>query len=145
VIARWRTNKTHLGCPSLASEATVCSALVNLGALEVWRTTAPSRWTGCRYIFFQVAFSVCFCMVKRLRPEVRIRSSPPYPCSGGAPSAGRGHVESCAQRISWDPIGFRVLLWFQVVLFNLGLLWFAVLWELNMMSLCLSTTKGILQ
>jgi hypothetical protein len=45
---------------------------------------------------------------RRLHFEVRIRSSPPYPCSDGASHAGGGRVELCARRISRDPIGFRV-------------------------------------
>ena len=45
---------------------------------------------------------------RRLHLDVRIRSSPLYPRSGGASSIGRGRVESCARRISRDLIGFRV-------------------------------------
>jgi hypothetical protein len=51
---------------------------------------------------------ILFGMVRRRRhPEVVTRFSQSYPCSGGAPSAVRGRVESCGRRISWDPIGFR--------------------------------------
>jgi hypothetical protein len=80
-----------------------------LGALEAWRTTASRRWEDfCSS--FRLFFGVFFIkMVKRrLHFEVRIRSSPPYPRSGGASCAGGGRVESCARRISWDPVGFRV-------------------------------------
>jgi hypothetical protein len=45
---------------------------------------------------------------RRLYPKIKIRSSPPYPRSGGASSVVRACVESCARRISWDPIGFHV-------------------------------------
>jgi hypothetical protein len=38
---------------------------------------------------------------RRLHPEVRIRSFPPYPRSGGASSADVGRVELGARRISW--------------------------------------------
>ena len=58
---------------------------------------------------FSLLFSLFFGMVRwRLHPEVRIRSSPPYPRSGGACSADGGRVELCARRISWDSVGFRV-------------------------------------
>jgi hypothetical protein len=42
--------------------------------------------------------------------------------SGGASSVSRGRVESCARRISWDSVGFRVY-WccFMLVSFNLRL------------------------
>jgi hypothetical protein len=62
-------------------------------------------------------------MVKRrLHLEVRIRSSPLYPGSGGASRADGGRVESCAQRISRDPIGFRIhLCGFRSVSFDLRL------------------------
>jgi hypothetical protein len=44
-----------------------------------------------------------------------------YPHSGGASSAGGGHVESCARQISWDPIGFCVRLCrFMLVSFDHG-------------------------
>jgi hypothetical protein len=48
-------------------------------------------------------------MVRRkLHLEVRIRSSPPFPCSSGASNAGGGCVELCARRISWNLIISRV-------------------------------------
>jgi hypothetical protein len=62
-------------------------------------------------------------MVRRwLHLDVRIRSSPSYLRSGGASSISRGCVESCAQRISRDPIDFRVC-WcgFRSVSFDLRL------------------------
>jgi hypothetical protein len=68
---------------------------------------------------------------RRLHLEVRIRSSPPYPCSGGASHAGGGRVELCARRISRDPIGFRVR-WcgFRSVSFNLRLSSLAIVADL---------------
>jgi hypothetical protein len=45
---------------------------------------------------------------RRLHPEVRIRSSPPYPRSGGVSSVLAEGVESCAWQISRDPVGFHV-------------------------------------
>jgi hypothetical protein len=45
---------------------------------------------------------------QRLHPEVIIRSSSPYPHSSGVYSIGGGYMESCARRISSDPVGFRV-------------------------------------
>jgi hypothetical protein len=66
-------------------------------------------------------FCVFFGMVIRWRhPKVRIRSSPPYSCSGGASSSGRGRMESCVRRISWDLVGFRdCLCGFRSVSFDL--------------------------
>jgi hypothetical protein len=59
---------------------------------------------------FRLFFGVFFVkMVKRrLHLEVRIRSSPPYPRSGGASRAEGGRVELCARWISRNPVGFRV-------------------------------------
>jgi hypothetical protein len=52
-------------------------------------------------------FRVFFWVVRRRQyPEVRIRSSLAYPCFGGAPSASRGHVESCVWLIFSDLFGF---------------------------------------
>jgi hypothetical protein len=46
-------------------------------------------------------------MVRRRRhPKIRIRSSPPYPRSGGAPSASGGRVETCVRQIFLDLFGF---------------------------------------
>jgi hypothetical protein len=80
-----------------------------LRALEVWRTTASHWWKGFRSLF-SLFFGVFFIkMVKRrLHLEVRIRSFPSYPRSGGASRTGEGRVESCAQRISRDPVGFCI-------------------------------------
>jgi hypothetical protein len=86
---------------SYSSPATllVRSASSSLGALEVWRTTAP-RWRGV-FVFFSLFCSVLFEMVKRwLHPEVRIRFSSSYPRSGCASSAGGGRVESCVESSS---------------------------------------------
>jgi hypothetical protein len=47
---------------------------------------------------------------RRLLPEVRIRSSPSYPRSGGASSVGGGRVELCVRRISRDLVVSRVRL-----------------------------------
>jgi hypothetical protein len=48
-------------------------------------------------------------MVRRRRhPEVRIRTSSPYPRSGGAPSASGRRVESCVRRIFSDLFGFGI-------------------------------------
>jgi hypothetical protein len=53
-------------------------------------------------------FCVFFGMVRRRRYlEVRIRSSPLYPRSGGPSSTGERRVESCVRRISWDLVGFH--------------------------------------
>jgi hypothetical protein len=51
---------------------------------------------------FRLFFGVFFVEMLKwwLHLEVRIRSSPPYPCSVGASCAGGGRVESCARRIS---------------------------------------------
>ncbi|KAM0826378.1 hypothetical protein ACQ4PT_068918 [Festuca glaucescens] len=47
---------------------------------------------------FSLFFGVFFGMARRRQhPEVRIRSSLPYPRSGGASRAGGGHVESGAE------------------------------------------------
>jgi hypothetical protein len=54
---------------------------------------SPARWFRSSFRLF---FSV-FGMVRR-------RSSPPYPRSGGASSTGKGRVELCVRRISWDPV-----------------------------------------
>jgi hypothetical protein len=49
----------------------------------------------------------CFqCLLRDV--EVATRSSPPYPLSGCMYSIDEGRVESCASRISWDPIVFLV-------------------------------------
>ena len=45
---------------------------------------------------------------RRLRPEVRIKSSPVYPRSGGASCANGERVGSFVRRISWDPVRFHV-------------------------------------
>jgi hypothetical protein len=70
---------------------------------------ASRRWEGLCSLF-RLFFGVFFAeMVKRqLHLEVRIRSSPSYPCFGGAYRASGGRVKSCARRISRDPVGFRV-------------------------------------
>jgi hypothetical protein len=77
--------------------------------LEAWRTTAFRWWEGFCSLF-RLFFDVFFVeMLKRwLYLEVRVRSSPPYPRSGGASRVGGGRVESCARRISRDPVGFHV-------------------------------------
>jgi hypothetical protein len=68
-------------------------------------------------------YCVFFRMVRRQRhPKVRIRSSLPYPRSGGAPSASKGRVESCVRRIISSLFGFGIC-WrgFRLVSFDLRL------------------------
>jgi hypothetical protein len=76
-------------------------------AIEVWWTLV-SRWWRVPVSCFRV-FYVFFRMVRRWRyPEVRIRSSPPYPHFDGAPSATGGHVEFCLRRIFSDLFSFGI-------------------------------------
>jgi hypothetical protein len=70
---------------------------------------APCRREGFRSLF-RLFFVVFFGMVRQQLHQVRIKSSPPYPRSGGSSSTSAGRVESCIRRISWDLVGFRVRL-----------------------------------
>jgi hypothetical protein len=95
-------------------------------ALGLWRHGVPRPLAGGRVFvrLFRVYFNVFFKMVKRRRlyHVIIIRSSPPYPCSGGASSLSGWCVESCVLHISWDPISFHVC-WcsFRLVSSNLWL------------------------
>jgi hypothetical protein len=81
-------------------------------ALGHWRCSGPRPLArGGFFVLCYVVFSVFFGMVRRwLYPDVRIRSSPPYPRSGVVSCIDGGRVESCVRPISWDPVGFRVRL-----------------------------------
>jgi hypothetical protein len=106
----------------------VCSVSSGLGAMEVWRTIASRKQEGSCSLL-SLFFGVFFGMVRqRLHLEIRIKSSTSYPRSGDASSGDGGHVESCARRISWDSVGFRVR-WrgFTSVSFDLRLLLLVVL------------------
>jgi hypothetical protein len=75
----------------------------------------PSRRHLHPFTFAGGKSSVFFGMGRRrLRPQGRIRPSPPYPCSGDASSAGGERVKSCVRRFSWDPVSSHSLVWFQV-------------------------------
>lgn len=98
-------NPSRVLFPSLATPS-VRSVSGGLRALEAWRTMA-SCWREGFGFLFRLFFGVFFGMVRgRLHSEVRIRSSPLYPHSGGASSAGGGRVESFVWRISWDLVYF---------------------------------------
>jgi hypothetical protein len=77
--------------PSPLSVGPASNGLSGLGGAA----DPASRHREVFYFLFSVFPMPLFGMVKWGRhPEVRIRSSPPYPRSGGASSAG-GFVESC--------------------------------------------------
>jgi hypothetical protein len=63
---------------------------------------SPTGGFSSFFRFFGVFFGM---MRRRLHLKVKIRSSPFYPCSGGASSIDGG---LCSRRISWDSFGFRV-------------------------------------
>jgi hypothetical protein len=101
-------NPSRVSFPSPAT-LPVRPASSGLRALEAWWTTASCRWKGFLSLF-RLFFGVFFVeMVKRrLYFQIKIRSFPSYPRSGGASRAGGGRVESCARWISRDPTGFHV-------------------------------------
>jgi hypothetical protein len=69
-------------------------------AALAWRTEAPCRREGCRSLvglFLSVFFKM---LTHRLHLEVTVKSSPPYPYSGGASSDGRGmHRVVCSANL----------------------------------------------
>jgi hypothetical protein len=96
-------------------------------------------------------FCVFFWMVRQRRySKVRIRSFPPYPRFGGAPSASRGRVESCIQWIFSDLFSYHFISVFQVNLFRSMVVLFSDgccsgalgLWDLSTTIFRLSTTTS---
>jgi hypothetical protein len=86
----------------------------------------------------------------RWRRHPRIRSSPPYPCSGGAPSASGRRMESCVRWIFSAVRFWYLLVWFQVSFFRSMVVIIddgccsstLVFWGLSTTTFCLSTTTS---
>jgi hypothetical protein len=89
-------NAARVSVPSASVGAgpTASDSLLGLGGMADLGLSSAGEFPHFR------VFCVFFWMVRRQRhPKVSIRSSLPYPCSGGTPSASGGCVESCVLRI----------------------------------------------
>jgi hypothetical protein len=109
-----RLLKPILGSLLLLATPPVCSASCGL---RPWKCGGPRPLADGRFLVFRLfsvfwgLFLVSFGMMRRrLHPDGRIISSPPYPHSGGAPSAIKRHVKFCVRRIFWDLVHLCVCL-----------------------------------